>query len=79
MAAQGLEECKKMLMLAKAGKYDGYLLEGMGCPGGCVAGAGTLQPIERSIATVKAYTAQAEETSATESKYEIELPLLLED
>ena len=43
-SAQGLQECKKMLMLAKAGKYNGYLLEGMGCPGGCVAGAGTLQP-----------------------------------
>ena len=27
--------------VAKAGKYNGYLLEGMACPGGCVAGAGT--------------------------------------
>ena len=27
MAAQGLQECKKMLMLAKAGKLNGYLLE----------------------------------------------------
>ena len=33
----GLRECRKMLMLARAGKRDGYLLEGMGCPGGCVA------------------------------------------
>ena len=41
-SAQGLHDCKRMLMLAKAGKYDGYLLEGMGCPGGCVAGAGLL-------------------------------------
>ena len=77
--AQGLDECKRMLTLAKAGKYDGYLLEGMACPGGCIAGAGTLQPVEKSAATVKAYTAQAQEKSATESKYEIELPLLLED
>ena len=28
-------------MLAKAGKKNGCLIEGMGCPGGCVAGAGT--------------------------------------
>ena len=42
-SAQGLAECKKLLMLAKAGKYNGYLLEGMGCPGGCVTGGG--QPI----------------------------------
>ena len=31
--AEGLDNCKKMLMLAKAGKYNGYLLEGMACPG----------------------------------------------
>ena len=40
--ADGLRECRKLLMLAKAGKLDGYLLEGMACPGGCVAGAGTV-------------------------------------
>ena len=38
-SAQGLADCKKLLMLAKAGKYNGYLLEGMGCPGGCIGGA----------------------------------------
>ena len=32
--ADGLRECRKLLMLAKAGKFDGYLLEGMACPGG---------------------------------------------
>ena len=39
--AESLAECKKMLMLAKAGKKTGCLIEGMACPGGCVAGAGT--------------------------------------
>ena len=42
-----------MLKLAKSGKYDGYLLEGMACPGGCVAGAGTLLPITRATTAVK--------------------------
>lgn len=42
---EGLDECKKVLMLAKAGRKNGYLIEGMGCPGGCVAGAGTLIPV----------------------------------
>ena len=42
----GLRECRKMLTLARAGKYNGYLLEGMGCPGGCVAGAGTIRPVK---------------------------------
>lgn len=48
MSAEGLEDCRKMLTLAKTGKLDGYLLEGMACPGGCIAGAGTLQPITKS-------------------------------
>ncbi|MCR5595971.1 MAG: 4Fe-4S dicluster domain-containing protein [Lachnospiraceae bacterium] len=39
--AEGLSDCKKMLMLAKAGKKNGCLIEGMACPGGCIAGAGT--------------------------------------
>ncbi len=47
-SAQGLSECAKLLRLAKAGKYDGYLLEGMACPGGCVAGAGTINAPEKS-------------------------------
>ena len=28
------------MTMAKAGKYNGYLLEGMGCPGGCINGGG---------------------------------------
>lgn len=43
--AESLAECKKILMLAKAGKKNGCLIEGMACPGGCVAGAGTNIPI----------------------------------
>ena len=39
--AESLAECRKMLMMAKAGKKNGCLIEGMACPGGCVAGAGT--------------------------------------
>ncbi len=39
--AQGLEDCRKALLMAKAGRLNGYLIEGMACPGGCVAGAGT--------------------------------------
>ena len=32
--AEGLRECRKLMTMAKAGKYKGYLLEGMACPGG---------------------------------------------
>ena len=50
--AEGLADCKKILMLAKAGKLNGYMIEGMGCPGGCVAGVGTLIPPEKAKAVV---------------------------
>ena len=39
--AEGLADCRKVLLLAKAGKKNGCLIEGMACPGGCIAGAGT--------------------------------------
>ena len=43
--AEGLKECRKFLTMAKAGKYNGYLLEEMACPGGCVSGAGTVMAV----------------------------------
>ena len=51
--AEGLDECRKMMLLAKTGKKDGCLIEGMGCPGGCVAGAGTNIPIPKATLAVK--------------------------
>ena len=65
----GLRECKKMLLMAKAGKRDGYLLEGMGCPGGCVAGAGTIRPVRDTAVNVEKYKKEAPKQSATESSY----------
>ena len=77
-SAQGLKECRKLLQLAKAGKYNGYLLEGMGCPGGCIAGAGTLQPADKSTAMVNKYVQLAEKQNSLDSEYKIELGLLHE-
>ena len=71
MSAQGLRDCKKMLTLAKAGKYDGYLLEGMGCPGGCVAGAGTIAAPTKSAAMVALHAKKAEGKVATDNPYKI--------
>ncbi len=68
-SAQGLRDCRKLLQLAKAGKYDGYLLEGMACPGGCIAGAGTLLPVEQASGIVERYSKTAEETTPLNSKY----------
>ncbi len=38
MTCAGGEECKKAMMLLKAGKLDADFVEGMICPGGCVGG-----------------------------------------
>ena len=67
--AEGLRECRKLMTLAKAGKYKGYLLEGMACPGGCIAGAGTLLPVEKAAKIVEGYQKEANATSPLQSKY----------
>ena len=67
--AEGLRDCRKLMLLAKAGKYDGYLLEGMACPGGCVAGAGTLLPVELAANVVGRYQKEADTESPLESPY----------
>jgi len=76
--AEGLRDCKKLMMLAKAGKYNGYLLEGMACPGGCVGGAGTMQAIKKSQVAVNQYAAKAGHKKADETKYIDELNKLVE-
>ncbi len=67
--AEGLRDCRKMMLMAKAGKYNGYLLEGMACPGGCVAGPGTLLPVEKAAKFVDKYKKDADSQSPMESKY----------
>ena len=68
-SAEGLANCKKLLSMAKAGKYNGYLLEGMACPGGCVAGAGTIQPIAKSAASVNLQKKKSTYAHALQSNY----------
>ena len=67
--AEGLRDCRKLMAMAKAGKYDGYLLEGMGCPGGCVAGAGTLLPVNLATNVVGRYQSETDRVSPTDSPY----------
>ena len=53
---EGLADCKKMLLQAKAGKKKGYLIEGMGCPG-----AGTNIPVMKAQIQVKKFVKEAED------------------
>ncbi len=77
--AEGLRECRQMLRIARTGKYDGYLLEGMACPGGCIAGAGTVRPPEKSKAWLEKYKAAAPLSNPLETAYIKDLSLLHED
>ena len=67
--AEGLRECRKLMMLAKAGKFKGCLLEGMACPGGCIAGAGTVQPPEKSRRALEKYKAAVSISNPMDSQY----------
>ena len=67
--AEGLRECRKLMMLAKAGKFKGCLLEGMACPGGCVAGAGTILPVDKAAKLVEKYSREAVAASPAQSAY----------
>ena len=78
MNAEGLRECRKMLTLAKAGKYNGYLLEGMACPGGCVGGAGTMQPVKKAAAQVNLYAQKAHHVNSNQTEHVKELEKLVD-
>lgn len=67
--AEGLRECRQMMAMAKAGKHNGCLLEGMACPGGCIAGAGTILPVDLAAKVVSRYQTEAECESPLDSRY----------
>ena len=71
--AEGLAECKKMLVLAKAGKMNGCLIEGMGCPGGCIAGAGTNIEIPKAKKALGEFVSKSSKDIPAKELEEIEL------
>ena len=79
VCAEGLRECRQMLHIARTGKYDGYLLEGMACPGGCIAGAGTVQLPEKSRQRLEKYKAAAPLSNPMDTAYMEEIKLLHEE
>lgn len=57
--ADGLAECVMLVRLAKTGKKNGKLLEGMACAQGCVGGPGVIVPRHRSRKAVQAFMSQS--------------------
>lgn len=76
--AEGLKNCRQLLSDAQKGKYDGYLLEGMACPGGCVAGAGTMQGPTKSKGQIMVTMKKSKMKRSLESEYKDKLDLLAE-
>ena len=68
-SAEGLADCKKLMRDATRGKYDGYLIEGMACPGGCIGGAGTLQSVMKSTRSLKTSQKEAKFSESIESNF----------
>ena len=76
VSAEGLAECKKMMMLAKAGKYNGYLLEGMACPGGCVGGAGVVSDVKKAAKALENAKNNSSLKTSNETEYQNYLDLI---
>lgn len=75
-SAEGLVNCKKLLQAATHGKYNGYLLEGMACPGGCIGGAGTIEAPKKASAALQKMMKEAKFEEAMDTKYIDLLPEL---
>lgn len=57
--AEGLHECVKLAQMAKLGKKNGLLLEGMACVGGCVGGPGTLISEKKTSSAVNKFAKES--------------------
>ena len=55
-AAEGLANCVKLAQMAKLGRMDGKLIEGMACQGGCVGGPGVVIADKKTSKAVKAFS-----------------------
>ncbi|MDR2899346.1 MAG: 4Fe-4S dicluster domain-containing protein [Clostridiales bacterium] len=76
--AEGLRECGDMMNRASKGEFDGYLLEGMACPGGCVAGTGTRIAPKKTEVLVNMYKKTAALREASDSEHK-DMMFILED
>ena len=77
--AHGLGNARRLLEDIRNGHNEYHAIEIMACPGGCVAGAGTLLPITRATTAVKKYTNSSDKLNANDSKYKDYLERLIEE
>ncbi len=63
----GIEECKKALLLKSKNMLDGNFIEGMACVGGCIGGAGCLTHGQKDKAEVDKYGKEAYEKTISDA------------
>ena len=73
-----LGKARKLIEAVKRGDAAYDFVEVMACPGGCVAGAGTMQPIKKSQAAVGLYARQAKHKTSDETEHIKELDKLVD-
>lgn len=59
ISCSGLDECKMALLRATKGKLDANFIEGMGCSGGCINGAGSLTHHTKNRTMVDTHSKEA--------------------
>jgi iron only hydrogenase large subunit-like protein len=67
--AHTLAATDKLLDALKRGDVEYHFVEVMACPGGCIAGAGTLLPVDLAAKVVGRYQTEARTESPLESPY----------
>ena len=75
----GLGNARKLIEAVRRGEVFYHFVEIMACPGGCIAGAGTVRPPEKSKAWLEKYKAAAPLSNPLETAYIKDLSLLHED
>lgn len=63
----GAAECKKALTMMKVGRFKGDFIEGMACPGGCIAGPSARKPINAFRKDREAMFAATEDITIVDS------------
>src|SRR5690606_18173997 len=63
----GLKQCGELLREIEEGKLEANFMEGMGCPGGCVGGPGTIIEVEEAAQLVKEFAQRSSQLESFEN------------
>ncbi|WP_066635569.1 [Fe-Fe] hydrogenase large subunit C-terminal domain-containing protein [Desulfolucanica intricata] len=69
LIGNGLKQCNQILKQIEEGKVDANFMEGMGCPGGCVGGPGTIIEVEEAAKFVNMFAERAHCLECEENEY----------